>query len=236
MAIAKTRTAKKPVIQSTREQVFEGVKGMIMDNEYTPGEILQIDRLSEEFGVSSTPIREALIRLEGFGLVTLIPNKGARVSEITEADVHHIWEMRMVLEPYAARITATIEGLDNELLGLRDLYRRILEGKYDLQMYMDGDLRLHELMYEYLENPFLRETVERVRQLSMRMRYFPEGVDKIKESTITSVTNEHLAIVDALLAHDPDRSADAVRIHIERRRERTLSAMENGSAGDESRE
>lgn len=221
-----SRTARKPLIQSTRDQVFEGIKEMILNNTYVPGEVLQIDRLSEEFGVSSTPIREALIRLEGYGLVTLIPNKGARVTEITVEDIRNTWEMRAVLEPYAASITAGISGLDEELENLREGFIEILNGNHDLDRYIEGDIRLHTLLYEHLPNPFLRETVQRVRQLSMRMRYFPEGVDQIKESIIASVTAEHLEIVDALLAHDAQRSSEAVRVHIERGLDRTLACMD----------
>jgi DNA-binding GntR family transcriptional regulator len=229
----KTRNRTKPLIQSTRDQVFEGIKEMILDNTYTPGEVLQIDRLSDEFGVSSTPIREALIRLEGYGLVTLIPNKGARVTEITVEDIRNTWEMRTILEPYAARVTADIEGLDSEWKSLREGFVEILNGNHNLERYIDGDIRLHTLLYEHLHNPFLRETVERVRQLSMRMRYFPEGVDQIKESVITTVTGEHLEIVDALLAHDADRSSEAVRVHIQHGLERTLECVERAATEEE---
>lgn len=223
--VTANRKAKKPLIQSTRDQVFEGIKEMILNNDYTPGQVLQIDGLSEEFGVSSTPIREALIRLEGYGLVTLIPNKGARVTEITIEDIRNTWEMRTVLEPYAARITAGIDGLDDELAVLRKGFVEILNGNHNLERYIDGDIRLHTLLYEHLPNPFLRDMVQRVRQLSMRMRYFPEGVDQIKESVIATVTAEHLEIVDALLEHDAERSSEAVRTHIERGLDRTLACM-----------
>jgi DNA-binding GntR family transcriptional regulator len=234
MATARQKM-KKPLIQSTRDQVFQGLKEMILDNTYDPGEVLQIDRLSEEFGVSSTPIREALIRLEGYGLVTLIPNKGARVTEITVDDVRNTWEMRIVLEPYAARITAGLEGLDEEFERLRSSFLRISNGESDLDLYIESDIRLHTLLYEHLSNPFLKETVQRVRQLSMRMRYFPEGVEQIKATVMATVANEHLEIVDALLAHDPERSARAVQKHIEHGRDRALAYMERGPENEPAR-
>ena len=227
--VTKTLDRTKLFIQSTRDQVLKGIKEMILDNTFSPGEVLQIDRLSKKFGVSITPIREALIRLEGYGLVTMTPNKSVRVAEITVENIRNTWEMRTVLEPYAARITASIEGLDAEWNSMREGFIEILNGKHNLDSYIDSDIRFHTLLYQHLPNPFLRETVERVRQLSMRMRYFPEGVDQITESEIMTVTGEHLEIVDALLAHDADRSSEAVRVHIRHGLERTLVCMERAA-------
>jgi DNA-binding GntR family transcriptional regulator len=215
---------KKPTLISVRDQIYEGIKEMILTNSYEPGQILQIDRLADEFGVSSTPIREALIRLESFGLVTLIPNKGARVAEISEQDVEHTWEMRLVLEPHAARISAGL-SLDTELVPIHRTVSWILDGNYDLDTYIDSDLKLHEQLYIHLPNPVLRETVQRVHQLSMRMRYFPEGFSQMQETVIHRVSEEHLAILNALMAHDPEGAAEAVRIHLTHGKERAVECL-----------
>jgi DNA-binding GntR family transcriptional regulator len=99
---------KKIVTLSMREQIYEALKGLILDNSYGPRTVLAIDRLADEFGVSATPVREALVRLESDGLVELIPNRGAQVTDIREEDVRYIWEMRLLLEPYAARMSVDL--------------------------------------------------------------------------------------------------------------------------------
>lgn len=215
---------KKPTLISVRDQIYDGIKEMILTNSYEPGQILQIDRLADEFGVSSTPIREALIRLESFGLVTLIPNKGARVAEISVADVEYTWEMRLLLEPYAAGIAAGLD-IDADVIPIHRTVTRILGGNYDLDTYIESDLKLHEQLYLHLANPVLRETVQRVHQLSMRMRYFPEGFAQIQETVIHRVSEEHLAILDALLAHNAEQAADAVRIHLTHGKERAVECL-----------
>lgn len=215
---------QKPTLVSVRDQIYEGIKEMILTNSYEPGQILQIDRLADEFGVSSTPIREALIRLESFGLVTLIPNKGARVAEISINDVEHTWEMRLLLEPHAARISAALP-IDADITPIHRTVTWILEGNYDLDTYIDSDLKLHELLYVHLANPVLRETVQRVHQLSMRMRYFPEGFARMKDSVIHQVSEEHLAILNALRDHDPDGAFEAVKAHITHGKERAVECL-----------
>jgi len=220
---------KKPTLISVRDQIYEGIKEMILTNSYEPGQILQIDRLADEFGVSSTPIREALIRLEGFGLVTLIPNKGARVAEISLEDVEHTWEMRLLLEPHAAGITAGL-GIEGELAPLHRTVSWILEGHYDFDTYIESDLKLHEQLYLHLPNPILRESVQRIQQLSLRMQYFPEGFEHMKDSVIHRVSQEHLAILDALMAHDSQRAVEAVREHVSQGKIRTIESLAAAAA------
>ena len=93
----------KTIPLSIRDQVYESVKEDILASRYTPGEELQIDTLATEYGVSTTPIREALLRLTNVGLVVLNPNKGARVAPIDIAHTQYIFELRLLLETYAAR-------------------------------------------------------------------------------------------------------------------------------------
>ncbi len=217
---------KKLQLIPVREQIFEGIKEMILMNTFKPGEIIPIDRMAEEFGVSPTPIREALIRLEGFGLVTLVPNKGARVAQITSNDVHNIWEMRKLLEPYAARLTANLE-LGAEIDELERAVNSVLRGEADFEAYMQTDLELHQTLCSHLNNHLLQETVQRVHQLSLRMRYFPEHVVQIHDEVMKEVSQEHLTILDALKRRDADAAETYVRAHIENGEKRALRALDS---------
>lgn len=213
----------RPVVIPIRDQIFEWIKEAILTNEFKPAEVIPIDGLAREFGVSATPIREALIRLENSGLLTLIPNKGAVVTDFSEEDIRHTWEMRKILEPYAAALTAELDIAD-ELEAIEGKVRVILRGDYDLHAYIQTDSELHELLFAHVDNSLLRETIERIHQISIRMRYFAESISRNQQDVITAVCEEHLEILDALRRGDAEAARQAARRHIENSESRTLSS------------
>jgi DNA-binding GntR family transcriptional regulator len=215
---------KKTVLKSIRDQIYEAIQESIVNNSYKPGEELQIDRLAEEFGVSTTPIREALIRLESSGLVNLIPNKGARVTAFREEDIRDTWEIRKLLEPYAAGLTAALD-VTLEIQELNAAFETLEKGTQDGNLYIKSDIRLHELLYTHLSNELLKETLHNILQRSMRMRYFAEDVSKMHDQVVQEVISEHKQILQALTARDRDRTIEAVRRHIENGERRALLAI-----------
>jgi DNA-binding GntR family transcriptional regulator len=215
---------KKTVLKSIRDQIYEAIQESIVNNSYKPGEELQIDRLAEEFGVSTTPIREALIRLESSGLVNLIPNKGARVTAFREEDIRDTWEIRKLLEPYAAGLTAALD-VNLEIQELNAAFETLEKGTQDGNLYIKSDIRLHELLYTHLSNELLKETLHNILQRSMRMRYFAEDVSKMHDQVVQEVISEHKQILQALTARDRDRTIEAVRRHIENGERRALLAI-----------
>ena len=222
---------KRTVLKSIRDQIYEAIQQSIVNNSYKPGEELQIDRLAEEFGVSTTPIREALIRLESSGLVHLIPNKGARVTEFREDDIRDTWEVRKLLEPYAAGLTAELD-LGQEIQELIAAYDILEKEPQNGNLYIQSDIRLHELLYTHLSNALLKETLHNILQRSMRMRYFAEDISKLHDQVVLEVISEHKRILQALEARDRDKTVEAVRRHIENGERRALLALklrkENG--------
>lgn len=215
---------KKTVLKSIREQIYEAIQEAIVNNVYKPGEELQIDRLAETFGVSTTPIREALIRLESSGLVHLIPNKGARVTEFREDDIRDTWEVRKVLEPYAAGLTAAL-GLSREIRELNDVYDTLEKEPQNGNLYIQSDIRLHELLYSHLSNALLKETLHNILQRSMRMRYFAEDISKLHDQVVLEVISEHKQILQALETRNREKTVEAVRRHIENGERRALLAL-----------
>ncbi len=224
------RQGKQSIIP-VREQIFEIIKNAIITNEYKPGELLQIERLAQDFGVSATPIREALIRLEGSGLLTLIPNKGAVITECTLEDVRNTWEMRRILEPYAGKITALL-NLTTEIAVLEAKVNSILSTPYNLQTYIETDSELHELLFIHIPNTLFRETLLRIHQYSMRMRYFAEGESTNQSNVVSEVCHEHLNILNALKEKDPELTERSVYLHIVNSEKRTLQSVsqDTGSA------
>jgi len=174
--------------------------------------------------VSTTPIREALIRLESSGLVNLIPNKGARVTAFREEDIRDTWEIRKLLEPYAAGLTAALD-VNLEIQELNAAFETLEKGTQDGNLYIQSDIRLHELLYTHLSNELLKETLHNILQRSMRMRYFAEDVSKMHDQVVQEVISEHKRILQALTARDRDRTIEAVRRHIENGERRALLAI-----------
>ena len=98
-------TQSKP---SLKLQAYQYLKTKILNCEYRPNEFLNEQKLCAEMGnISRTPMRDALGRLEQEGLITILPKKGLMVSGITEEDVHSMFEMRLLVEPYACVLMAT---------------------------------------------------------------------------------------------------------------------------------
>jgi len=215
---------KKIVMLSMREQLYSALREQILKNNYAPNAVLQIDRLAEDFGVSATPVREALVRLEAEGLVNLIPNKGALVTDIKAEDIRNTWEMRKLLEPYAAeRSAARIP--ESELVELEERIRLLKDEPFDNERYVECDTRLHEILYTHLDNSFLVETIRRVHQMSIRIRYFPEGMGALHERTVHEVLLEHTAILEAIRSRSPEKVASFVSIHLQNGEKRAMAAL-----------
>lgn len=211
------------MIVPVREQIFNRIRNAVLSNDYQPGEIIPIDKIAREFGVSSTPIREAFIRLESAGLLTLIPNKGAMVVEVTQKDITNIWEMRKLIEPYAGKMAA-LHDIEEEISGLESDIIRLLEENFDQELYIETDQNIHALFIKYVDNDLIVETVQKINNLSLRMRYQAENFTKRNEPIMREVCKEHLHILHCLRSKDPQLIEDAIRSHLENGELRTLQS------------
>ncbi|HEY9053814.1 MAG TPA: GntR family transcriptional regulator [Rectinemataceae bacterium] len=215
---------KKIITLSMRDQIYEALRENILKNVYTPASVLPIDRIAEDFGVSATPVREALVRLESEGLVSLIPNKGAIITDIQMEDILNNWEMRRLLEPYAAgKSAALIPSAEIDALKADTL--AFQKAPFDDETYVSLDNRLHETLYIHLTNAFLKDAIRRVHQMSVRIRYFPEGSKLMHETVVKEVVGEHLAIIDALAGRDPVRITEFVQYHLRNGEKRAMDAL-----------
>lgn len=215
---------KKIVALSMRDQIYDVLKDSILRNMYAPNSMLPIDQLAEEFGVSATPVREALVKLEADGLIQLIPNKGAIVTDIQVDDVLNNWEMRKLLEPYAAVRSATLIPRE-ELAQIREEIQSLNTRPFDKELYIASDAHIHETFYKYLPNPFLKDVIRRVHQMSVRIRYLPENSAAIHEKAVREVLSEHAAILDAFETGTPGQIEAAVRKHLENGEKRAMAVL-----------
>jgi len=217
---------RRLLLTSLRGQLYETLKEDILLNKYKPGAELQIDKLSREFGVSTTPIREALVRLEGDGLVVSIPNRGVQVAPISLGDVRNIYEVRRLLEPHIAKIVAR-HCEEEEVEALYEKLVKLTEGPTDLTTYINADLELHELMFRYLSNTLLKDILDQVDQHSIRVRYLVESsADELRLEVVELVTKEHLKILDAVRKRDEEKAAAATLQHLTNAEARALQTLE----------
>jgi DNA-binding GntR family transcriptional regulator len=217
---------RRLLLTSLRGQLYETLKEDILLNKYKPGAELQIDKLSQKFGVSTTPIREALVRLEGDGLVVSIPNRGVQVAPISLGDVRNIYEVRRLLEPHAVKIVAR-HCEEEEVEALYEKLVKLTEGPTDLTTYINADLELHELMFRYLSNTLLKDILDQVDQHSIRVRYLVESsADELRLEVVELVTKEHLKILDAVRKRDEEKAAAATLQHLTNAEARTLQTLE----------
>lgn len=215
---------RKASIIPVREQIYSRIKKAILCNEYKPGDIIQIDKIAKDFGVSATPIREAFIRLESTGLLTLMPNKGAKVSDISIQDIKDAWEMRKVLETYAGQLSATLD-LEPDISRIESDINLIIVGKYNLETYMEVDDNVHNLLFSHISNTMLRDTIKRIHNLSMRMRYQAENLSHSNKDIVNEVCKEHLEIINSLRSKDSERIEKAIKTHLKNGEDRTLNSI-----------
>ena len=209
-------------IPSLKKLVYDNLKERIILGQLKPGTRLREEDLSEEMNISRAPIREAFNMLERDGFTVIVPRKGAVVAEATEKERDYIWEIREILEPYAA-VQSVPKIMDDELIKVEEDLKKMLDNPDNLKLYMDVDIELHELLFQKLENHFLKDVLENMRDHSLRMRWAVETSEPgIRSDIELESTKEHLKIVEALKTRNEQNVFHAVKDHLMRSKKRIL--------------
>jgi DNA-binding GntR family transcriptional regulator len=199
--------------------VAELLLGEIFQGKLRAGQHLVIKDLSERFRVSSTPIREALVQLEGTGIIDFAPNCGAVVRQLTTADVEEVSQVRRALECEATRHACGRINL-SELHELAAALRRFKAAKRRNGTFVDKarrlDSRLHDLIAESCGNRFLAMEIGRLKLLfrAFRDAAWDERMAINDYYRFTEEAGEHLAIVEALIDGDAKQASRAMARHI----------------------
>ncbi len=192
--------------------------------EWKEGDRLPEVELADRFGVSRTPIREALQELAAIGLIELRPNCGAVARACGPREVREIYEMREILESAATqRAGGRIEPYRLQIL-TADFERLLSEGRRDRawsRREWVADRQLHELIAEACGNGRLAAEITRHGQLIQIIR---EVVGNVREAQVAAVT-EHLAILKALRAEKSEQAAEAMRRHIRSAASHAIDAL-----------
>ncbi|MGC5566730.1 GntR family transcriptional regulator [Streptomyces sp. FR-108] len=187
---------KKP---SYRERVADALRAALIAGELRPGEVYSAPALAARFGVSATPVREALLDLAKEGLVDTVPNKGFRVTAVSEKQLDEYTHIRSLIEiPTTVGLAASAAPAD--LAALRPVAQEIVTAAAagDLIAYVEADIRFHLGLLALAGNEHL---VEVVGDLRKRSRLY--GLHALVEAgRLEASAEEHLEILDALAARD----------------------------------
>lgn len=234
--------------RALRDGVFSRLVEMLLGHQFAPGESLNIDRLAQEFGVSPTPVREALVELEHTGLVSRVALRGYRVAApLTPAEIGQLNDARLIVELGALEIALREpESLKPHLEATHAHHLETVEAIRSAppatttseriaayREYFDADWAFHLAIMRHANNRFIVQMADSLGSHVYRMRQTVEvGLNDMTEATL-----EHGRVLKALQDDDLEQVRAALRAHLEAVRSRSLadSATEESLHSEEAR-
>ncbi|MCG6875686.1 MAG: GntR family transcriptional regulator [Betaproteobacteria bacterium] len=218
-------TAREPTSSGSLVEVaYQRLRAQILDNTLPPGFRALEQELADRLGISRTPVREALIRLQKEGLVEVIPRHGMKVLPVSPSDMRDIYELLSALEGAAAEIVARRAPGEEALAPLAQATRDMAKAlkNDDLEAWAEADERFHRGLVELSGNRLLIEAVlnlwdraHRARMSTLRLRAKP-----------LNSTKEHVSLLERLRAGDARGALEANRAHRERASRELLEILE----------
>lgn len=197
----------------------------IVLGEIPPGSVLRQEGLSEQFGVSRTPVREALRRLAALGLVTFEPNRGVRVRELSREEIHEAFLARAELESLATEIAARKMGeeelheLERAERAFSELTQRLVEashaGRQDLDLareWLHANHSFHDVIYAAAEVPLIERMAKAARRTFLVKPVWATGADL--DELYLKNDRQHRAIREAIGARSPEGARVLAREHV----------------------
>ena len=206
------------------EWAYREIKNRILNNIYPPGYQALEPEIANQLGVSRTPVREALIRLQNEGLIKLVPRRGMRVVPLVPSDMNEIYQLLTCLEAMAAELLAKKNPGEEELAPLVQSVTDMSSAleKEDLEGWANADERFHRSLLELCGNQRLSsialtvwDQVHRARLITLRLRPKP-----------TQSNIEHLAVIEAVRKGDWTTARDTHYAHRTRAREMLMEILE----------
>lgn len=202
--------------KSLTSMIFEKIREDILIGKYTSGEKIVEAKLADEFGVSRTPVREALKQLELDGLVDNIPNRGVIVKGISNQDVEDIYTIRIAIEGIAVK-WAIERMAESDLQKMKEIFElmEFYTFKNDLDKIAELNTKFHETIYNATQSRYLEHVLRDFQYFMKTTRYKSLRSPGRMESTL----EEHREILEAFIERDPDRAANAILKHVNNSRE-----------------
>ena len=189
-------------------EVAELVRQQIYSRELEPGSWIDEMKMVEKFGISRTPLREALKVLAAEGLVTMKPRRGAYVTEVSEKDLHDVYHLLSLLESDAAAVVAE-KASDEQLQQLRDLHQDLAQAVSNADQFFHINERFHMALLAMCDNRFLSQTVADLRKVMKLNRH----QSLFKRGRIEDSLKEHSAIMQHLNNRNAEATRQAMQAH-----------------------
>lgn len=207
-----------------RDVVFNTLRRAIITGEFAPGERLMEISLANRLGVSRTPVREAIRKLELEGLVIMIPRKGAQVAKITEKSLRDVIEIRCVLEEFAASLACeriTEEGKEK----LKQAHWQFVEAvqSNDIITIVEKDENFHDAIFQATCNDKLITIINNLREQFYRYRM--EYVKDIEQHSV--LVTEHERLLHAIFNQDSETAKQIMRTHLTNQQEGVIQAIQD---------
>ena len=216
MKTTKRQHALEPIkldaYKPLREVVSETLRQAIKDGVLKPGERLMEIQLADELGVSRTPIREAIRKLELEGFVVMVPRRGTYVADISLKDIAQVFEIRSALEELAAGLAA--ERITPDEL---EYLERILVEINEFDKIVDADVRFHDVLYHASRNQRLVDILNNLREQMLRFR----SISMHYPGRLAATWEEHRQMVENIADHNSAMARKVAKKHMENS-ERTL--------------
>jgi DNA-binding GntR family transcriptional regulator len=195
------------------EEVADQLRVRIFAHELAPGTWIDEQTLAKEFGISRTPLREAIKVLAAEGLITMKLRRGAYVTEVNRGDLEQIFTILSLLEGQAAKEAAT-KAQEKDLNELDDMHLRLEKAAADrnLDQFFEVNVRFHERIIAIANNPWMTSVIADLRKVLKLQRK-----DSLSRTgRLQSSLSEHREILKALLKRDPIAAEQAMRTHLAR--------------------
>ena len=205
-----------------RDVVFNTLRQAILRGELKPGERLMEIQLANKLGVSRTPIREAIRKLELEGLVLMIPRKGAEVAEITEKSLRDVLEVRRALEELAVELVCE-KITEEQIQDLKDAAEEFKESleSGDITRIAEADVKFHDVIYMATDDQKLIQLPNNLREQMYRYR-----VEYLKRSDFhQQLIDEHEEIIETIESGQKDRAVQVVCQHVDNQVEAVMDTI-----------
>ena len=190
------------------EEVAERLRQRIFRRELEPGSWIDEMKIAEEYGISRTPLREALKVLAAEGLITMKVRRGAYVTEVSDADLHNVYHLLSLLESDAAGVVAQ-KATAAQREELKALHQELEAAVGDREQFFAINERFHMRLLELADNRWRDQMVADLRKVMKLNRHN----SLLKSGRIEESLHEHQSILKALLAGDAPRAVAAMQAH-----------------------
>jgi DNA-binding GntR family transcriptional regulator len=196
---------------SLSDRAYFAIRELIVSLELPPGSVIDEPELMERLGLGRTPVREALRTLMRERLVDVYPRRGMFVSRVDVRDLAGLSEVRLALEPVAARLAAE-RSTSEDRLGCSELLDELerAAGEQDERALIELDQRIHRHVYHCTHNDFLERTLEEHYVLTLRIWFL--ALDRV--ARLEDAVGEHRALLLAVRDGDPERAEKVMRRHV----------------------